>query len=170
MPAQKSGLVATVFTTLVAPILVSLVVRDLTREDTQNHQAGQEHSQQNAPQRPYGPEARAAAPSPAAEKPEIVQAVGHGTGRTPEEALQDALRTALRAVADTCFAPRLASQQQAALVEVVLRGPQSPVLRWQDRGGSSSWKWGGRVYEREVAVAVDSRALARCLNTYFRAK
>lgn len=170
MPAQKSGLVSTVFTTLVAPILVSLAVRDLTREDAQNPQAGQKHSQQNATQRPHSSVGRAAAPPPVAEKPATVQAVGHGTGRTPDEALQDALRNAVHSVAAAHFEPGLTSQQQAALVEVVLRDLQRPILHWQDRGGSSSWKWGGRVYQREVAVTLDARALAGSFNATLRAR
>src|SRR4051812_20791790 len=98
MAVRKPGFAAqvacTLFTSLVAPVLVSLAVRDLNPEG-----AGAARPEHTSPG-----EGRAAVL--AAEMAE--QVVGSGEGRTADEALREAVRNALRlALASRPGAPAL---------------------------------------------------------------
>src|SRR5262245_31093382 len=96
MAAPKSRLVPMLFTTLVTPILVSLAVRHLSSANLHQAQVRPMPIQKNAGYNPQHSAASSSSLPPVLPKRETIQVIGQGKGRTPSEALQDALRAALR--------------------------------------------------------------------------
>lgn len=141
---------AVVFTTILAPVLVDLVVRDI-------HGAG--HKPDAAPpsisqKEPPPP------PSPSAE---VVHIIVQGMGRTRAEALQNAFRTALlQAIADRNDASARADRNSDR-VDAILRDGSGLIVSWKELGTKKEWRLKGSLYHREIAVTVDGRRLTERL-------
>jgi hypothetical protein len=96
---------------------------------------------------------------PAPARPEVTQVIVHGVGHTPEEALHDALRTALRqALAAQVDAATWARSGQA-LFESVLRHSSGLILSCKELGASKEWRLLGALHHKDVAVEMNRRAL-----------
>jgi hypothetical protein len=164
-----SKVLAVVFTSILAPVFVDLVVRDI-------------HGEGNKPDA-APPSVQAEAPRPAAEvhptvtvsrkealpspSPapgvEVVHVIAEGMGRTPGEALQNAFRTALlQAIADQTDAGRRADGN-SDLVDAILRDGGGLIVSWKELGTKKEWRLKGSLYHRQVAVTVDARRLAERL-------
>ena len=99
MPAKVVGclmkVAAVVFTSIAAPILVDIVVKSVKVEANPSAAPRPEPSPNfTIPAVKIASKTSFASPGP--EAADIIQVIAHGTGKTPAEALQDALRTALR--------------------------------------------------------------------------
>jgi hypothetical protein len=90
---------------------------------------------------------------------DVIQVISHGVGRSAEEAIQDALQSALvRAVSAQAEAASWA-QSNPALCKIVLSDAGDLVLRWRELASSKEWRLKGTLYHRELAVEVDRNAL-----------
>jgi len=159
MASRKVGLVPTLFTTLVAPVLVSLALRHLSGADSHDVQAGPELSPKDeGPHRQHSA-VRSSSPAPIVAKAETAAVVGRGTGRSPDEALQEALRSALRSALVARVDPNLWSREETTILKGILHNTSGLIVHWEDRGCTSRWRLSGRLYSREVATIVDCRAL-----------
>ncbi len=142
---------AVVFTTILAPVLVDLVVRDI-------HGAG--HKPDATPPAVAQPAPAPPSPSPSAE---VVHIIVQGMGRTRAEALQNAFRTALlQAIADRNDASARADRN-SDLVDAILRDGNGLIVSWKELGTKKEWRLKGSLYHREVAVTLDGRRLAERL-------
>jgi hypothetical protein len=169
MAARKSAwapnLLAAVFTSLVAPILVSVAVRNLEPEGR-----GVVSRRVAARQQAPSPSERTANLSERVSlypPPPVVtvteQVLGSGAGATPDDALRDALRNAVR----QCLAarlPSLASGDADVMSETVLQEGKT-VLRWEERTATTEWMRAVKVYRREMLVTLDSAALDNRVKT-----
>lgn len=143
--------IATVFTSVVAPVLVAWVVHDLQGEEKPPWSAVTTATRQ-APK--TAPVTVRVAPS--------VEAIGQrviGVGRTPADAACNALRTAVeRAVADQLDADTWA-RRGPALVEAVLQG-NDLVVSWRPQSMVRQRRVRGTLYHCEVAIGL-SRPVVR---------
>lgn len=149
--------IATIFTSIVAPILVAWAVHDLQGEE-------------KAPRPAARPALRDAAPEPAKVEPappiaarnSLVAAAAFeqrvtGVGRTPQDAARNALRTAVeRAVAARLDADTWA-RRGPAIVEAVLRS-NGLIVSWRVQSTSRQWRVRGTFYSCDVSVGL-SRAV-----------
>ncbi|HWY85563.1 MAG TPA: hypothetical protein VNX28_02505 [Gemmataceae bacterium] len=165
-------IVAVLFTSLVAPVLVNMTVMDI-KADLSAFQ----HKEQpcigggSAPADSSGramiPHAEAAQSPPNAEvkrtKPqtvEVTQIIVQGTGKTPKEAIQDALRNGLaRAIAAQVGADAWVKYGQVLLGNVS-RNSAGLIRSWTEIGTSKELRLKGTVHHKEVAMEVDHHALA----------
>jgi len=147
--------VAVVFTSVVAPVVVNVATRDLTgNEPPAAHEV--RTSLPRDERTPPAPPVPAPPPAPA----EVTEVIAHGAGGTPDEAVQDALRTALaRAVAAHVDAETWA-RYGSALVERVAPHAGELIRSWKELTASRQWRWRGPLYHCEVAVALHRQALA----------
>jgi hypothetical protein len=161
-----SKFLAVVFTSILAPVFVDLVVRDIH---------GESHKPDDAPSSVKAETPRSttevnptitvcrkeALPSPSpTPRVEVVRVIAEGMGRTPSEALQNAFRTALFQV----IADRVDGSTQACanpdLVDAILRDGSGLIVSWKELGAKKEWRRKGTLYHREIAVTVDGRRLA----------
>lgn len=167
---------AIVFTSIVAPVMVDLVVRDIHREPNKPNTA-QVSSQEDmsrpleeltpaiAPNWqqsqtfscPLPAETETPSPSPSAE---VVRVITQGVGRTPGEALQNAFRNALlQAITDRVDTSARA-RKNPEFFETLLRDSSSLIVGWQELGIKKEWRLKGTLYRQKVAVTVDCHLLA----------
>jgi hypothetical protein len=142
------AIISTVFTTLIAPIVVSLV----TAEGKPNEGKAPAQAQARA-----GAGGARAVPSPSAE---IMQVIAQGVGWSPEEAVQDALRNALRSAAAAHFDADTWARQGAALFGALLRETRGLIARYQDLRSGRGLHQGREYYHTTLAVDVARRPLA----------
>jgi len=142
MMASRFGKVmTTVFTTLCAPILVSIVVQELN---------GARGSVSGAPHR---------TPSMASAEPrEIV--ISHGLGLNPTQARQEALRAALHQVIGSFTGATNLTGNDRAVCESILCEPRGVILRCEDRACYKKVEVGREWYCQEVSVEIARTALA----------
>ncbi len=146
---------AVVFTSVVAPVLVDVAIRE---EKAALEAKGHTPAQREEPIRP---QPIAMAPPPV----EVTEVIAHGCGATPEEALQDALRTALcRAIVAQVDADTWA-RRGPALFEGVARHGGEVIRSWKDLGAAKQWRLRGPLHHRDVAVEVNHQALVAHLRT-----
>jgi hypothetical protein len=89
----------------------------------------------------------------------VTQVIAHGVGRTPDAALQDGLRKALRqALAAQVDAATWARSGHALFDNVLGRG-DGLVLGFKRLGASKEWRLLGTLHHQDVAVEVDRQAL-----------
>ena len=166
MARKTSGgfgkVVAVVFTSVVAPVLVHVAVRDSNGDEAppSRSAAARVSEDPSAGPRPPVVPTGFASQSPASAPPVVtLQVIVQGAGKTPEEALRQALHTALdRAAAALVDAESWASNG-AALRASLARDGGDLIRGWRDLGGRKEWKLRGTVYHREVAVDVNREAL-----------
>jgi hypothetical protein len=131
----------TLFTTVAAPILVSIIGQHL------------------------GPAPRTASatlsPSLGSEPRDII--VTHGLGNTPGEARREALRAALIQTACSLNDGDPPTARDRATCEAVLGQPREVILRCEDLAGHNQIEAGRTLYYQEVSVEVARAALARRL-------
>jgi hypothetical protein len=100
--------------------------------------------------------------------PEIAEVIVRGTGRTPDLAIQDALRTAVyRAVAAQVDGKTWARRGKV-LAEEVWRNRGGLIRGWKELGASRGWGLKGAVHHKDLAVEVNRRALAERLQAVNR--
>jgi len=164
MAAKASGLltkaVAVILTGVVVPVLVDLAQKNIIDPDARAERGRGEH----APS-PGGEAARPAwrpVPTQAPRPAEVTRVIARGVGSTPEEALQDALRAALRqAVAARADGGGWARGSLAPWEDTGRDG--GLVLGWRELRATKEWRLRGALYHTEVAVDVDRNALAERL-------
>lgn len=148
MMASRFGKVVTaLFTTLVAPVLVSVIIQELSIS------RGSPVSASHATSSPTG----------GTGSREIV--ISHGLGATPAQARQEALRGALHQVIASLNAGTTVVSNEQAVCEAVLREPQSVILRCEDLACHKQASAGRELYCQEISVEVARDALARRLRT-----
>jgi hypothetical protein len=153
-------LVAVLFTSVVAPILVNVVVKDLNGEEVTPR--AETAAVENVVVRP--------APLPAVTEPApaSLQVIVEGVGKNPDDAFRDALRTALsRASAAQVDAARW-TRFGPALVEDVVRDRDRLVVAWRELSATKEWRLRGTLHHREIAVELNREALAERLQAALR--
>ena len=174
-----SRLFAVLFTGIVAPVVVEITVKALNEEGTPPVQRQSSSQEEERPRR----DARNSVQSPPVrtdnvvwapkermpeEPAEITQVIVKGVGKTPQEALHDALRTALsQALASQVESAAWARHGQA-LFEDALRNNTGLILGWRELGTSRQWKLGGALHHMEVAVEINRQALRKRLRALHR--
>jgi hypothetical protein len=176
MAAKEAGygvrVCAILFTSVVAPLVVNVVSQEIKDEGAAPVRVGQPASPPgessrlgyhaegaNPPAQPWQPPQPVPVISASLSPAAVTQVVARGVGRTPEDALRDALRAALcQAVAAQVDAGTWARDGQA-LCACVCREGGGLVLGFRDLGAGREWKLTGRWHHREVAVAVDVQAV-----------
>jgi hypothetical protein len=163
-----------VFSSLVAPVAVQLIIRDLNGEETTpvRHEQPVLPRVEPLPARvvtpgltPAGPMAQLPAPvalAPPLQFPieSFIQSVAQGTGRSPDEALQHAFRVALTRGLASQFDAGTWQRDGQVILDDALRNTSGIVRSWRELSASKEWKLVGSVYHVEVAMEIDRRALA----------
>jgi hypothetical protein len=110
-------------------------------------------------------ESKAATPTnPATQTPPSeVRILAQGAGWTPEEARQQALRTAIRTTLSTMVAPETWAGEGERLTQAILSDSAGLVLSAQDLKASEGCQMGRKVYFRTLAVSLARPALAERL-------
>lgn len=176
MAAKVGGyfgkLLAVVFTSVVAPVMVDLAVRDIHGDKDKPVLAAQAVVSKEGARRPSVPSSpptpspptewqapQLSPPISTARADEIACVIAQGVGRTPNEAIRDALRAALlRAVAARLDAETWARSGQS-LFESLWRDSSGLILGWKELGARTEWRLRGSVHHEEVAVTLNSRVL-----------
>jgi hypothetical protein len=165
---------AVVFTSIVAPVVVDLAVRDIHGAGDKPESAARASSAKEEKPRPIAPVTTGwQAPQSSTQADpislstpqtgEVASVIVRGVGRTPETALHDALRAALRqAVAAHVDADTWARRGQA-LVESMYRDSSGLILGWKELKSTKEWRLRGTVHHEEVAVRLNYRALCERL-------
>jgi len=165
---------ALVFTTVVAPVVVSVVVHDLNGDNAAKVPIEQTASRKeellptNDPVISSGATYAQTAQSlpskratnhvtihPAALIPLRIQ----GTGRTPDEAFQQALRTALYKVVVAEFGADCWTQRGQAIFEAAWHNAAGIVRTWKTLDVTMARQSSGLLYHATAAIEVDRRSL-----------
>src|SRR5947209_9299189 len=120
--------VSAVFTALVAPITVSFVVHHMSPGE-QPADGGQSKINERARAPDSSPEGHS-------------QVIAEGVGRTPEDALQDALQSVLRSAVPTLVDAKTWAGQGPRLLDAVLKNNSGLVTGVQELRCSEEWHWG----------------------------
>jgi hypothetical protein len=131
---------ATMFTSVAAPVLVSVIVQQLGT----------------------APQTSATPPSAIEREPRDI-VVSHGVGTTPREARREALRAALLQIASSLNDGAVPTVTDRATCEVILDEPREVILRCEDLAGRNQVEAGRSWYYQEVSVEVARAAWARRL-------
>lgn len=171
---------AVLFTSIVAPILVNVVVRDTPDKASKPDRDEQAALQQvDAPQPIYltNPcRARSGEERPlpqgqdafASSRPvQTVRIIVRGVGRTPELALQDALHIALRQALASLVDAESWARNGSAWCAGIFRDSSGLILGWQDLHVRKEWGRKGLLYHNEAAVEVNLTALAQRLRSSY---
>jgi hypothetical protein len=167
--------IVVVFSSLVAPVAVQMIVRDLNGEETTpaRHEQPSSPKVEALPARVVSPglmpvPATTQLPSPVAPTPppppalpleSLIQSVAQGTGRSPEEALQQAFRIALSRGLASQFDTGTWQRNGQAILDGALRNTSGIVRSWRALSASKEWKLVGSVFHAEVAMEIDRRVL-----------
>lgn len=135
LSAGIGTLFGTAFTSVAAPVLVTLITQAVKIEENTT------------------------APSKEA------RIVVEGIGRTPEEAVSNGLRDAVRAVALSLQTEQGSPRTQIPL-QAVLPESKDVVLRWEERGGRVEAWPDGLIHRKDLVVVVDRVALAQRLKRF----
>src|SRR5690242_5696575 len=127
MAAKQSGpfgtLLSIVFTAVVAPVTVSLII--------QNVNLGEARTILHEPARPSAPPSATGKDTPAP-LDERSQVIAQGIGWTPEEALQDALRNALRTTVTGMVDPNIWARHGEKLFAAILSDNAGLIVNHKD--------------------------------------
>ncbi len=145
-----------IFTAVVAPVTVSLVIQHVNLGEAKSIR--QETTQPATPLAVVLPERPV---SPPEQSPVIAQ----GIGWTPEEALQDALRNALRTTVTGMVDANVWARHGQDLFTAILRDSAGLIVSHRDLRFSSDWQQGRQVYSRTVNVVVARQLLCDRLAT-----
>ncbi len=148
---------AVVFTSIIAPVVVDMAVRDIHGEGTKP--AAEARPSSLKEETPRSPSPSSAPLSPG----EVVCVIAQGTGWTSEEAIRDALRTALLQALAARVDANTWSRQRQTLGENILQDSGRLILDWKELGSRKEWRLRGIRYHEEIAVRVNGRALAERL-------
>jgi hypothetical protein len=145
MMASRFGKVmTTLFTTLCAPILVSIVVQEL-----------------NSARGSAGSAPHPSPPAASAGPRDII--VSHGLGLNPAQARQEALRAALQQEIGSFTSTTSATTSDRAACESILCEPRGVIVRCENLPGYKKIEAGREWYYQEVSVEIARDALARRL-------
>lgn len=154
MVAKLSGglvkAVAVVFTSLVAPVLVNVAVREIRTDEP-------------APAVPLPSPPVAAASLPG----EVTRVIAKGVGRTPEQAVEQALRTALREALAAEVDARALARGGPELFEAFWLDRALLIRSCKDIAAGTEWGLYGKMHRREIAVELDRHALVQRLHAAF---
>jgi hypothetical protein len=89
----------------------------------------------------------------------VTQVIAQGVGRTPDAALQDGLRKALRQALAAQVDAATWARSGHALFERVLGHGDGLILGFKRLGASKEWRLLGTLHHQDVAVEVDRQAL-----------
>jgi hypothetical protein len=142
--SRFAKVLTTLFTSLCAPIMVSVVVQELNVA----------HGSAGAI--PNGSPALVAA-----EPRDIV--VSHGLGADPAQAHGQALRAALTSVIGSLPGTKFTPVESQAACESILHDPRGVILRCEDLACSRQLDKGRQMYCQEISVEVARAALLRRL-------
>ena len=138
--------IATVFTTVVAPVVVSVIVQSLAVAKHPSPQIS--GSGMDGPERPTGVR-------------DIV--VSEGYGISLEEARQEALRSAVRKVITSITDPTKPAASYQAVCEAAIREPQRVILRCEDLSNGRQGGEGREQYRWELTAEIARGRLAELL-------
>ncbi|MBL8799193.1 MAG: hypothetical protein JNM56_35230 [Planctomycetia bacterium] len=125
---------AAIFTAVVAPVLVSVILHGLNLAGS-------------------GPvQAEAAATAASTDARDIL--VSHGYGLTPAEARHDALRNALLTAMNPAVSPDTPQSDRQAVCELILREPSKVILRTEELGCRNESSFGKARFRDEICVEV----------------
>jgi hypothetical protein len=155
MAAKRSScrgtILTTLFSTVIAPILVGIVTAEL-RMNAEKSAAAETPTV--AAQMVRADAGRAS---------ERTQIVAEGVGWSPDEAVQDALRKALRDAAAAQVEPAAWARNGTALFEALLRSSHGLILRYRVLHSGKAWDGGREYYYTTLAVDVARRELGERL-------
>lgn len=170
-------LLAVVFTSLVAPVLVNLATRETSDKINKPDRDEQVAFPLETSQPIYSSNSFHA-PSPngqslsqyhdafAAPQPgQTVRIIVHGIGRTPDLSLQDALHSALRQASASIVDAASGATSCSTLCADILRDNGGLILGWQELGIRKEGGRKGVFYHLEAAVEVNLTALANRLRS-----
>jgi hypothetical protein len=150
MVAKLSGglvkTIAVVFTSLVAPVIVSVAVREI-------------HTDEAVPAVPLAPPV-AASTMPS----EVTHVIAEGVGGSPDAALEQALRTALHEALVAEVDAKALTRAGPALAEAFWLDRALLIRSCKDLSTSIGWGLFGKTYRRQVAVEFDRHALVQRLH------
>jgi hypothetical protein len=127
----------TVFTAVVAPVLVSVIL----------------HCINVAGGGPVLADGSKAGSTPTlADERDIL--VSHGYGNTPAEARHDALRNALLAAISPVVSPDTPLPERQAVCEAILREPKKVIVRCEGLGCRNESSFGKAQFREEISVEV----------------
>jgi hypothetical protein len=155
--SKLKKIVGAVFSAVIAPVLVILITRQF------NGSAGSlpdRHPDEHG----VGQGEKAAHP-PGPARPETVTADGYG--RTPEEALQDALRHAVRTSLETLVDAETLNRNSRVLDEKVVSQSASLVRRYEQIAADRQRHNGREVYHARITATIERHPLVaklRALN------
>jgi hypothetical protein len=159
MAAKVGGfmgkVLAVVFTSIVAPVVVDLAVRDIHGEGDSPARSSSFQEEMPRPNMPAAPPITSSTP----QSGEIACVIAQGVGRTPEEAHQDALRAALRRAIATQVDPNTGTRGGQTLFESVWRDRGGLIQSWKELKSKKEWHLGRSLYHEEVAVRLNYRVL-----------
>jgi hypothetical protein len=148
---------ALVFTSVVAPVAVAIIVHDLKGDDAAKNPIEQSAAWKEELPRSSGP---VPAPGHISIQPAVLISLKiQGTGRTADEALQQALRTALYEVVVTDFGASCWAQRGQAIFEEAWRNPGGIVRTWKTLAVTMASDQGAQQYHATAAIEVDRQTL-----------
>jgi hypothetical protein len=160
MAAKGNGpfgtLLSTVFTAVVAPVAVSLIIQHVNLGEARTIRKEEART-------PTPPPATAKGSSPSAD--ERTHLVAQGIGWTPEEALQDALRNALRTTVTNVVDPTIWARHGDHLFAAILRDNAGLIIGHKDLSITAQSQQGKHYYSRTVSVVIARQLLAERVTT-----
>lgn len=168
-------LLTVIFTSLIAPVLVSVIARDLSDQDptpanTEPTRLCQKESPtpsvhasltvNRSPQPVQSPAVQTPLPPMATPPDALIQVIAQGTGHTPEEAFQQAVRTALSKALAAQVDVDTWSRSGPLLADDAVRNADRIIRGCRSLGATKQWKLGGSVHHTEVAIDMDRLCVA----------
>ncbi|HTU90696.1 MAG TPA: hypothetical protein VMF69_11525 [Gemmataceae bacterium] len=153
-------LFAVLFTSIVAPVLVNLVVRNTPEAVSSPAHNEQTVSGQVQTSSPAYSAVSSFVLSSTAQPMQIARVIVSGTGLTSEAALQDAVHTALRQALASLVDAEIWSRNNSILCADVLHDLDGILLGWKELGTRKERGPRGLFYHKEAAVEVNLTALA----------
>lgn len=153
-------LIAALFTSIVAPVLVSLVVRNTPEAVSSPIRNERTVSGPLQTSSPVYPAVSSFVLSSTAQPMQIVRVIARGAGLTPDAALQDAVHTALRQALASLVDAETWTRNDSILCADVLHDRAGILVGWKDLGARKVWGPRGLSYQKEAAVEVNLTALA----------
>jgi hypothetical protein len=169
---------ALVFTTVVAPIAVNVVVHDLNGEESapartepaspQKQESPVSHERPSIVPPAFAPSGQSASskqPTAVTIQPDaLIHEVVQSTGHTPDEALQQALRIGLYKAIVAEFGADSWTRKGSAVFEDAWRNKGGIVRSWKTLAVTKEWKDGEERYHADVTIDLDRRALGRSVS------
>lgn len=169
---------AVLFTSIIAPVVVNLAVRDTPNEESRVVREERPALRQMESSQPlYSfladrvlsqsahllfPQGQNASPT-TVHPPRTVRIIAFGVGRSPETALQNALHSALRQALASQVDEETWARNGSALFAGIVRDNGSLIRGWTELGTRKEWKLSGLFYRKTATVEVNLTALAERL-------